>query len=111
MIFHSLETRCNEIRSMADRVGSQIVGLTDSKRHYSSLSLRHGTPLPSSPAAPHHLRTLRYQQAGLRGTLAARPAAHEHYLVVEASHVRFPPITDKGVWQIGRPGSKSVEIG
>ena len=36
------------------------------------------------------LRTLRYQQAGLRGTLAARPAAHEHYLVVEARYVRSP---------------------
>ena len=34
--------------------------------------------------ADHHLRTLRYQQARLRGTLAARPAAHEHHLVVEA---------------------------
>ena len=40
--------------------------------------------------ADHHLRTLRYQQAGLRGTLAARPAAHEHHLVVEACHVRSP---------------------
>jgi hypothetical protein len=40
--------------------------------------------------ADHHLRTLRYQQAGLRGTLAARPAAHEHHLVVEACHVCFP---------------------
>ena len=30
------------------------------------------------------------QQAGLRGTLAARPAAHEHHLVVEACHVRSP---------------------
>ena len=29
--------------------------------------------------ADHHLRTLRYQQAGFRGTLAARPAAHEHH--------------------------------
>jgi len=46
--------------------------------------------------ADHHLRTLRYQQAGLRGTLAARPAAHEHHLVVEACHVRSPPITNKG---------------
>ena len=36
------------------------------------------------------LLTLRYQQAGLRGTLAARPAAHEHHLVVEACHVRSP---------------------
>ena len=40
--------------------------------------------------ADHHLRTLRYQQAGLRSTLAARPAAHEHHLVVEACHVRSP---------------------
>ena len=40
--------------------------------------------------ADYDLRTLRYQQAGLRGTLAARPAAHEHHLVVEACHVRFP---------------------
>ncbi len=40
--------------------------------------------------ADHHLRTLRYQQAGLRGTLAAPPAAHEHHLVVEARHVRSP---------------------
>src|SRR4029077_19530799 len=36
------------------------------------------------------LRPLRYQQAGLRGTLAARPATHEHYLVVEACHVHCP---------------------
>src|SRR5207248_6632447 len=27
-------------------------------------------------------------QAGLRGALAARPAAHEHHLVVETCHVR-----------------------
>ena len=40
--------------------------------------------------ADYDLRTLRYQQAGLRGTLAARPAAHKHYLVVEARHIRFP---------------------
>ena len=40
--------------------------------------------------ADHDLRTLRYQQAGLRGTLAARPAAHKHYLDVEARHIRFP---------------------
>ncbi len=46
--------------------------------------------------ADHHLRTLRHQQAGLRGTLAARPAAHEHHLIVEACHVRFPPpVADK----------------
>src|SRR4051812_1458861 len=57
MIFHSLETRCNEIRSVADHVGSQIAGLTDSRRYYSSLGLRHGTPLPSSPAAPDTPRT------------------------------------------------------
>ena len=30
------------------------------------------------------------QQAGLCGTLAAGPPAHEHHLVVEACHVRFP---------------------
>ena len=40
--------------------------------------------------ADYDLRTLRYQQAGLRGTLAARPAAHKHYLVVEARHICFP---------------------
>ena len=56
--------------------------------------------------ADHHLRTLRYQQACLRGTLATRSAAHEHHLVVEACHVRIPLITNKGIWQIGRPGSK-----
>jgi hypothetical protein len=45
--------------------------------------------------ADHHLRTMRYQQAGFRGTLAARPAAHEHHLVVEACHVDpiFPILT------------------
>ena len=41
----------------------------------------------------HYLRTLRYQQAGLCGTLAARPAAHEHHLVVEACHVRSPRLS------------------
>jgi len=56
--------------------------------------------------ADHHLRTLRYQQASLRGTLAACAAAHEHHLVVEACHVRSPD-TNHEVWQIGRPGSKS----
>jgi hypothetical protein len=44
--------------------------------------------------ADDDLRTLRYKHAGLRGTLAARPAAHKYYLVVEARHIRFPPITD-----------------
>ena len=62
--------------------------------------------------ADHHLRTLRYQEAGLRGTLAARPAAHEHHLVVEACHVRsLPLIADKRSLAdrtlfvtVGRPG-------
>src|SRR5437870_7341076 len=54
--------------------------------------------------ADHHLRTLCYQQAGLRGTLAARPAAHEHHLVIEACHVRSPRLSMRRVWQIGRPG-------
>src|SRR5205085_4368381 len=54
--------------------------------------------------ADYHLRTLRYQQAGLRGTLAARPTAHEHHLVVEACHVRSPRLPPRRVWQIGRPG-------
>ena len=45
--------------------------------------------------ADHHLRTLRHQQAGLRGTLTARPAAHEHHLIVETCHVRSPPVADK----------------
>src|SRR3954469_4112308 len=40
--------------------------------------------------ADHHFGTLRNQQAGLRGTLAARPAAHEHHLVVKPCHVRSP---------------------
>src|SRR4051812_20064812 len=57
--------------------------------------------------ADHHLRTLRYQQAGLRGTLAARPAAHEHHLVVEACHVRSPRLP-KEVWQIGCWVTKGV---
>ena len=53
----------------------------------------------------HHLRTLRYQQAGLRGTLAARPAAHEHHFVVEACHVRSPDyrqgnLADHTAWSI-----------
>ncbi|GEP59420.1 hypothetical protein RSO01_65860 [Reyranella soli] len=61
--------------------------------------------------ADYDLRTLRYQQAGLRGTLAARPAAHKHYLVVEARHIRFPPINDKEVWQIEKPGPTSVNVG
>ena len=61
--------------------------------------------------ADHHLRTLRYQQAGLRGTLAPRPAAYEHHLVVEACHVRSPRLSTKEVWQIGRPGSKSANVG
>src|SRR4029077_20691816 len=54
--------------------------------------------------ADHHLRTLRYQQAGLRGTLAARPAAHEHHLVVKACHVRSPRLPIRRVWQFGRLG-------
>src|SRR5580692_4213847 len=45
--------------------------------------------------ADHHLRTLRYQQAGLRGTLAARPAAHEYHLVVEACHVHSPRLSTR----------------
>ena len=53
--------------------------------------------------ADHHLRTLRYQQAGLCGTLAARSAAHEHHLVVEACHVRSPDyrqgsLADRTAW-------------
>ena len=59
--------------------------------------------------ADHHLRTLRYQQAGLRGTLAARPAAHEHHLVVEACHVRSPRLPTRKFWQIGRPSSKTSQ--
>ena len=31
--------------------------------------------------------------------------------VVEACHIRSPPITDKEIWQIGWPGSKSVDVG
>ena len=49
-----------------------------------------GLALIVQHVADHHLRTLGYQQAGLRGTLAARPAAHEHHLVVETRHVRSP---------------------
>ena len=37
--------------------------------------------------------------------------AHEHYLVVEARHIRFPPIADKQIWQIGQPGPTSVDAG
>ena len=61
--------------------------------------------------ADHHLRTLRYQQAGLRGTLAARPAAHEHHLVVEACHVRSPlHLPTSGVWRIGPASSRPGDL-
>src|SRR3954466_4240968 len=55
--------------------------------------------------ADHHLRTLRYQQAGLRGTRAARSATHSTTLLSKRA-MSAPPITDEGVWQIGRLGSK-----
>ena len=61
--------------------------------------------------ADHHLRTLRYQQAGLRGTLAACPAAHEHHLVVEARHVRSPRLPTRKFGRSGWPGPKSADVG
>ena len=61
--------------------------------------------------ADHHLRTLRYQQAGLRGALAARPAAHEHHFVVEARHVRSPlQLPRSGVWRIGPASSRLGDL-
>ena len=61
--------------------------------------------------ADHHLRTLRHQQAGLRRALAARPAAHEHHLVVEACHVRSPlQLQTSGVWRIGAASSRSGDL-
>ena len=44
--------------------------------------------------ADHHLRTLRYQQAGLCSALAARPAAHEHHWGANVI-LRFDPKTEK----------------
>ena len=56
--------------------------------------------------ADHHLRTLRYQQAGLRGTLARAPPLTSTTLLSKRA-MSAPPITNEEVWQIGRPGSKT----
>ena len=44
--------------------------------------------------ADHHLRTLRYQQAGLRGTLAAPPPLTSTTLLSKRA-MSAPPITNK----------------
>ena len=48
-IFRPVEACCKDIRLVADCPGSQIVGLTTSKRWNSLLSLHQGTCRPSVP--------------------------------------------------------------
>ena len=61
--------------------------------------------------ADYHLRTLRCQQAGLRGTLAARPAAYEHHLIVEACHVRSPRLPTREFGRSDGLVQKSIDVG
>ncbi len=71
VIFRPNGGRCNEIRLAADCAGSQILGMTSSKRWNSSPGL-HGTPLPSSSARICSLLT---PQAGAGG--ARSPAVSD----------------------------------